>query len=229
MSNTVTFKRYTVMIGNFGSGKTELSINLAIDAAKKGSTMLVDMDIINPYFKSSSKQQILEQAGVRVIKPDYANTMMDVPTLPAEMYAPFDTKPDRAVLDIGGDPVGASVLGLLQEHFAKCKDESEFLFVINPARPMQSTPEAILSLLREIEAKARIQVTGLICNGNLAQETDMDIIAQGEQMAEAVSRLTGIPIKCTAIKEDLAPSYEGDYPVLPVHLYMRPDWLNEIL
>ena len=79
------------------------------------------------------------------------------------------------------------------------------------------------------EAKARIQVTGLICNGNLAQETDMDIIAQGEQMAEAVSRLTGIPIKCTAVKEDLAPSYEGNYPVLPVHLYMRPDWLNEIL
>ena len=124
MQKRPVFKRYTVLIGNFGSGKTELALNLAMQAAAQGSTMLVDMDIINPYFKSSSKQEMLEAAGVRVVKPDYANTTMDVPTLPAEIYAPFDTRPDRAVFDIGGDPVGAAVLGLLREHFAKNAAES---------------------------------------------------------------------------------------------------------
>ena len=98
MKNRPEFKRYTVLIGNFGSGKTELALNMALQAAEQGTAMLVDMDIINPYFKSSSKQELLEAAGVRVIKPEFANTTMDVPTLPAEIYVPFDTKPDHAVL-----------------------------------------------------------------------------------------------------------------------------------
>lgn len=229
MKNRPEFKRYTVLIGNFGSGKTELALNMALQAAEQGTAMLVDMDIINPYFKSSSKQELLEAAGVRVIKPEFANTTMDVPTLPAEIYVPFDTKPDRAVFDIGGDPVGAAVLGLLRDHFAANRAESEFLFVINPSRPMQGDAEAIISLLREIELRASCQVTGLICNGNLARETDLATVLHGESVAEEVSAQTGIPIKCTAIRENLAQAYPGKQKLLPIRLYMRPSWLDEVL
>lgn len=229
MERQPEFKRYTVLIGNFGSGKTELALNMVLQAAKKGSAMLVDMDIINPYFKSSSKQEMLETAGVKVIKPEFANTTMDVPTLPAEIYVPFDTKPERAVFDIGGDPVGAAVLGLLRDHFAANCEQSEFLFVINPSRPMQGDAESIISLLREIELRASCRVTGLICNGNLARETDLSTVMHGEAIAEEVSARTGIPIKCTAIREDLAEAYPGKQPLLPIRLYMRPAWLDEVL
>lgn len=228
MQKRPVFKRYTVLIGNFGSGKTELALNLAMQAAQ-GSTMLVDMDIINPYFKSSSKQEMLEAAGVRVVKPDYANTTMDVPTLPAEIYAPFDTRPDRAVFDIGGDPVGAAVLGLLREHFAKNAAESEFLFVVNPARPMQEDADAILSLLREIEGRAGICITGLVSNANLARETDMEVVRAGEAVTEELSRRTGLPVKFVALMESLAEAYTGEHTVLPITLYMRPAWLDEIV
>lgn len=229
MQKRPVFKRYTVLIGNFGSGKTELALNLAMQAAAQGSTMLVDMDIINPYFKSSSKQEMLEAAGVRVVKPDYANTTMDVPTLPAEIYAPFDTRPDRAVFDIGGDPVGAAVLGLLREHFAKNAAESEFLFVVNPARPMQEDADAILSLLREIEGRAGICITGLVSNANLARETDMEVVRAGEAVTEELSRRTGLPVKFVALMESLAEAYTGEHTVFPITLYMRPAWLDEIV
>ncbi len=227
MKDKPIFKRYVVLVGNFGSGKTELALNLAMDAVKSDSTMLVDMDIINPYFKSSSKQALLEKAGIRVIKPEFANTTMDVPTLPAEIYAPFDTRPGKAIFDIGGDPVGAAVLGLLKEHFLKNLNESEFLFVINPLRPMQEDAKSIIALMREIELRACVHITGLICNGNLALETDLQTVLYGEKITKEVSALTGIPIKCIAIKQELVDQYRGNQTVLPISLYMRPEWLDE--
>lgn len=105
-------KKFIIIAGNYGSGKTEISLNLALAAAREGKrTMLLDMDIVNPYFRSSVKEEELEAEGIRVVKPCFANTTVDVPSLPAEIYSPFDLPLDRAIFDAGGDPVGASALG----------------------------------------------------------------------------------------------------------------------
>ena len=198
-----SLKRYIFILGNFGSGKTEISINLALSGVKDGRTVLVDMDIINPYFKSSSKEALLKENGVEVIKPDYANTTMDVPTLPAEIYSPFDNKPYRAVFDIGGDPVGSSVLGLLRDRIREHRDECEFLIVINPFRPMQDTAEKILSLMEEIEQKAEITFDGIISNGNIARETTIEDIYHSEKVAAQISQKKNIPVRFTAVEESL--------------------------
>ncbi len=219
-------KRFVFILGNFGSGKTEISINLALDGAERGRTVLVDMDIINPYFKSSSKEALLVRNGVEVIKPDYANTTMDVPTLPAEIFSPFDNKPERAVFDIGGDPVGASVLGLLRDRIREVRDECEFLLVINPFRPMQDTTEKILSLMNEIELKAGISFDGIISNGNIARETTIEDVYHSEMIAGELSREKNIPIRFTAIEESLAREYNGGNKIFPVHINMRPEWLD---
>ncbi len=219
-------KRFIFILGNFGSGKTEISINLALDGAEKGRTVLVDMDIINPYFKSSSKEELLTKKGVRVIKPDYANTTMDVPTLPAEIYSPFDDKPDRAVFDIGGDPVGSSVLGLLRDRIREVRDECDFLMVVNPFRPMQDTPDKIISLMEEIEVKTGIRFDGFISNGNIARETTIDDIYASEGIARELSEEKNIPVYFTAIEESLAKEYNGENKIFPVHINMRPEWLD---
>ncbi|MBR0438476.1 MAG: hypothetical protein IJK00_05030 [Clostridia bacterium] len=221
------FKRYTFIIGNFGSGKTEIAINLALRHAAMGSSMLIDMDIINPYFKSSSKEKILRDAGVEVVKPDFANTTMDVPTLPPEIYSPFDRRPDHAVFDVGGDPVGAAVLGLLKDHVREAREECEFLFVINPMRPMQENKEAIKGLLREMMDKASLEVDRIVINGNLAYETELEHVVHSEKIGREVSSDLGIPIKCICMREELSDEYKGDLPVLPIHIYMRPAWLDE--
>ena len=225
--HNIDFQRYTVYIGNFGSGKTEIALNTVFGEAARGrETVLVDMDIINPYFKSSSKGKILREQGIRVIQPRFANTMVDVPVLPGEIFSPFDSPPDIAVFDVGGDPAGAAALGQLKERFLAHSGEAEFLFVINGARPMQESVRSVVSLMREIEKSGSFHVTGIVNNTNLATETDMKVILQGERLAEQVCKETGIPPRFIAIREDIAHQYEGDWPVLPIHIYMRPEWLD---
>ncbi len=227
MKHTIRFKQYVVLTGNFGSGKTEISLNIALREAAMGKkTILVDMDTINPYFRSSGKQDLLEGRGIRVIRPVFANTMVGVPILPGEIYAPFDVPPDIAVFDVGGDPVGAAALGMLQERFRENRGNAEFLFVINGARPMQEDAEQIAALMREIEKSGSFRVTGIVNNTNLSAETDMGLIWEGERLAQSVCEKTSIPPKFIALREDLAPRYAGKWPIFPLRVYMRPEWLD---
>ncbi|MGI6665427.1 MAG: ParA family protein [Christensenellaceae bacterium] len=224
----VVFQKYVVCIGNYGSGKTEIALNIALKAAAAGKkTMLVDMDLINPYFKSSAQRARLEAAGVEVVAPVNANTMVEAMSLSGEIYLPFQRDDlEQVVFDVGGDANGSRVLGMLKEHFTKVKKQVEFLFIMNIGRPLQRNAEEIIHILREIEKSGSYQVTGLVNNTNLARETEVFFIHAGEKMAEEVSRKTGIPIKCTVIREDLAAAYTGKYPVLPIQIYMREDWFD---
>ena len=117
------FAKYTVLAGNYGSGKTEISLNLAVKAAREGKrTMLVDLDIVNPFFRSSEHEDYLKSLGIAVVKPNFANTTVDVPSLPAEIYSAFDREMDAVFFDVGGDPVGASALGILHD---KCRQHAK--------------------------------------------------------------------------------------------------------
>lgn len=223
----IEFKKYVVLIGNYGSGKTELALNIAADAAKQGNeSVLIDMDIVNPYFRSSSKKEELEGLGIRVIHPGYANSMTEVISLPPEIYAPFDAPPDRAVFDVGGDATGASALGMLKEKFATVQEDIEFLFVINPARPLQKDAGSIIAIMDEIEQAGSVKITGLVNNANLARDTDMEMIIEAENLVDQISGLTGLPVRFTVVREDLVHLYTGRHGVYPLHIYMRPEWLD---
>ena len=222
-------KKYTVFAGNYGSGKTELSLNAAI--AKAGSrTMLLDMDIVNPYVRSSEQEERLRAIGVRVIKPCFANTAVDVPSLPPDIFAPFDSPVDFAIFDAGGDPVGAAALGQLAERFRENSGAVDMFYVINALRPLQENAGEIIEMLRQIEAAAKLRVTGLINNTNLAAQTDAAHVRRGHALVREVSEQTGIPIRYVAAREDIAPELAGlGAPMLPLKIYMRPDWLDEVL
>ena len=112
MINQTAFPRFTVLTGNYGSGKTELALNLALRFAAEGlKTTLVDLDIVNPYFRSAEKTPELEAAGVRVLMPTFAMTTVDIPALPPEIQSVFETPGDRVIFDVGGDETGAAALG----------------------------------------------------------------------------------------------------------------------
>lgn len=224
--NNIEFKRFVFLVGNYGSGKTEIAINLAIDGVRHGVSYLVDMDIINPYFKSSSKERLLLDCGVKVVKPDFANTTMDVPTLPAEIFVPFDLRPERAVFDIGGDSVGAAVLGLLRDRIVANLDECEFLYVINPYRPMQSTCDEIISILKEIEIKSRVKVTALVANPNLSFETRVEDVTAAEGIIDEVSEKLNLPVKFVAVHKKISDGYNGRNSLFPIDINMRPQWID---
>lgn len=222
------FKRFVVLAGGYGSGKTEIALNLVFRAALEGKrAVLVDLDIVNPYFRSSDQEKMLRERGIEVIKPCYAGTTVDVPTLPPDIYSPFDGDKDLAVFDAGGEPVGAAALGLLKDRFEAYCDQSEFLYVINTLRPMQETTQDILETLYEIQQKSGLSFTGLVNNTNLAMDTTLQLIAQSCPVIREVSETSRIPIKCISGLAQFSGGVIGDF--LPLELYMRPDWLDKTL
>lgn len=186
-------KRISIFTGHFGSGKTEVALNYALELAERGKrTAIVDFDIVNPFFRTTDAKAILEEKGIWAVVPVYANTNVDVPALPPEISSVFEKKEYSVVLDVGGDDLGARVLSRYRDEIFQ--DDYEMFFVINIMRPMTDTIEKIEQMIWEIEESARIKVTKLVNNTNLLQYTSEEDILKGQAMVEAISQKLGIPI-----------------------------------
>jgi hypothetical protein len=186
-------KRINIFTGHFGSGKTEVAINYALKMVKKyPKTAIVDLDIVNPYFRTTDAKSELEEKGIWVVIPLYANTNVDIPALPAEMNTLFERKDLKVVFDVGGDDLGARVLSRYNKEILE--DDYEMYFVINTRRPMTDSFEKIINMIYEIEATSRLKITKLINNTNLLSETtEMDVL-EGHQLIKRVSDKLNIPI-----------------------------------
>ncbi len=195
-------KRINIFTGHFGSGKTEVAVNYALKLAEANyKTSIVDFDIVNPYFRTADAKEELEKNNIWVILPMYANTNVDVPAIPPEIYSLFQKKEYKAVLDVGGDDLGAKAVARFKEEILS--DDYEMFFVINTRRGMTDTPEKILEMIAIIEESAHIKVTKLINNSNLLEETTPEIILEGNRIISQVSEKLGIPIGITAGMEEV--------------------------
>lgn len=220
-------KRFTVFGGNYGSGKTELSLNTALALKDKGNVALVDLDIVNPYFRSSESLKMLENNGIRLIKPPFANTTVDVPALSAEVYSAFNY--DYAIFDAGGDPVGAHALGGLKAYFNENRDDTSFYYVVNARRPFQADINDAVEMLKQIESNARLKIDGLINNTNMSMETTVEDLIYGSILCEQITKETGIPLAYASgvpkvLEEYRKYGYKGD--TIPLEIYTRPYWMT---
>ena len=216
--------RLSIITGHYGTGKTEFAVNLALSLAAGGErVMLADLDIVNPYFRSRERRELLEAAGVRLIASSQACTGADVPALPAELLALLEDRTVRGVLDIGGDPVGARVLARFQPQI--CREDYQLLCVLNANRPEIRTPEAAAVYLRAIEETTGLTCSALVNNTHLCGETTPAEVRRGAALAEAVSRETGVPVLCHTAEARLLPALTGlDAPVFPVTIHMKKPW-----
>lgn len=186
-------KRISIFTGHFGSGKTEVAVNYALKTAEKnGKTAIVDFDIVNPFFRTADAREFLESKGIWVLAPLYANTNVDVPSLPPEIYTLFEKKEYRVILDVGGDDLGARVLSRYNSQILS--DDYEMYFVINTRRPMTLSEKGIEEMIAEIEDSSRLKVGKLVNNTNLLGATTPEIIAEGGKMIEKVSQRLNIPV-----------------------------------
>ena len=202
-------KRVTLILGHYGSGKTNIAVNLAVkyrEVAEK--VAIADLDIVNPYFRTKDSMDLLKEKGIRLIVSEYANSNVDIPALPQDMYAVTDDKSLTCILDIGGDDRGALVLGRLRPAILEEKDY-EMLLVINMYRPLTPDPESTVEVMREIELAANMRFTGIINNSNLGRETTADTVLASIPYAEEVSRLTRLPIVMTTAEENVAKKLDG--------------------
>ena len=215
--------RISIITGHYGTGKTELSVNLALALAGEGSQVMLDLDIVNPYFRSRERRPQLEAAGVQVISSSQACSDADVPALPAELLSILENRDVRGVLDIGGDPVGARVLARFQPKIVQ--EDYQLIFVLNANRPEVRTAEAAVSYLRAIEATTGLTCSGLVNNTHLCGETTPAEIRKGAALAGEVSRQTGLPILChTAEARFLEDVSDLREPVFPITINMKKPW-----
>ncbi|MDP4094078.1 MAG: hypothetical protein Q8920_12035 [Bacillota bacterium] len=190
-------KRLNLFAGHFGSGKTEVAVNYAIQMSQVyPKTAIADIDIVNPYFRTADAKKELENRGIWVILPMYANTNVDIPVLPAEMNAVFEKKEYKAVFDVGGDDIGALALSRYREEIAS--EDYEMFFVVNTRRPFTDTEEKIDEMAREIEYSSRLKITGFVNNTNLLQFTTLNDIIEGQRKIKAVADKYNVPIAITS-------------------------------
>ena len=212
-------KRLTLFAGHYGSGKTNIAVNYAIALAKEGKQVVIgDLDIVNPYFRTADSAKELEQAGVKLISPQFANTNVDLPALPAEAYRLVEDKSIYGIMDIGGDDRGAYALGRYVPAI-KAENNYRMVFVANCYRPLTRTPEEALEVMREIEAACGLAFTDIINNANLGPETTPDMVLDAVPYMEKLSELSGLPIFAHAAEISVAHGLAGKLtPVISLQL-----------
>ena len=219
--------RFLVITGNYGSGKTEISLNLAITAARNQKTTLVDLDIVNPYFRTGEKEEMLREAGIRVLMPTYAMTTVDIPALPAEIQSVFEVPSDRVIFDVGGDDTGAAALGRYYPSFLRNRCNTMTALVVNCMRPLTMNEEDILDLAERIENRGRMKTDLLINNTNLSEETTPEMVEKGEETVLRCAERMKVQRVCTTGKKEILAQCRLRTPVLPIRRYMMPEWMVE--
>lgn len=210
-------KNITFIVGHYGSGKSEFSVNYAI---KKGMEMIIDLDVVNPYFRSREVETILKKYNIELAgSPLEKSSGSDLPFVSSKMYLPFYQE-IKAVYDLGGNDVGAKLL----RQFSELVKDYEMFLVINIYREETENKEKIIKMINQIEGSSGLSVTGLINNTNLLRETTVEDVLLGEKIIKEVSKELNLPIVFTSVKEDLVNhKFEGE--VLPLKLYLRKEWL----
>ena len=212
-------KRLTLFAGHYGSGKTNIAVNYALALAREGRPVCIaDLDIVNPYFRTKDSAAQLEKAGVELISPQFANTNVDLPALPAEAYKLVTDRSTYAIMDIGGDDRGAYALGRYVPGILE-ENNYRMIFVANCYRPLTRTPEDAAEVMAEIEAACGLKFTDIINNSNLGSETTAETVLASKGFIENLCDLTSLPLFATTAVTQVAaelPAEVGD--VLPMEL-----------
>ena len=188
-------QKVTVISGPYGSGKTNIAVNLAMDLAKNGlKCRIADLDIVNPYFRSADNAKMLEELGVHTMIPEFANTNVDIPALPPDYQLLF-TGEGKSVADVGGDADGAAVLGLSHDDYLEAG--YKMYFVYNRYRYVTVRHEDALEVLQAIERASGMKFHGIINNSNLGEETDEETVLNAIPYAEEFARLADLPLLMT--------------------------------
>ena len=215
-----------VIVGNFGCGKTEVSVNLAVYNKRSGIQVRIgDLDLVNPYFRTREAKQALSNLGIEVILPPNQFLQADLPILTPEIYGMIQSPGELSILDVGGDRVGATVLSALAHAFAN--QDAKMYQVVNPFRPFSNTIDGCLSIREQIEEASRLTICGIIGNANLIDETTPDIIDEGYSFVQKLSREGGMPLKWITAPIELMSDIKNkrfDCPVLPIERQLVPPW-----
>lgn len=202
-------KRITLFAGHYGSGKTNIAVNYAIKLSDMSLPVVIaDLDIVNPYFRTKDSEKELKEKGIELLCSEYAGSNLDIPALPQTMYRAVQDKSTYAVMDIGGDDVGAVALGRFAP-FIKEENNYEMIFVANFFRPLTRNAEDALTIMREIENASHLRFTAIANNSNLGEDTQAEDVLSTVKEIEKLSGISSLPVVMTTAKENICLKLEG--------------------
>ena len=224
-------KRIRIIVGHYGSGKSEFSVNYAMQLAKQNKdpntkVAIADLDVVNPYFRSREKEDFLAQIGVESFSSPLKNSTLDLPAVSAEIRKPVIDETYEYVMDVGGDDVGARVLGSIKDIMKKA--DYDMFLIINANREYTTNADEVIRYMRSIMGASGLNITGLINNTHLLWDTRTEDILKGEKLAKEVSEKTGIPLKYTVYPSYLDISTIKDEissEIFTVDMIMREKWM----
>ena len=213
-------KRLSLFCGHYGSGKTNIAVNYAFRLKAQGEHVAIaDLDIVNPYFRSKDSEAELEQAGIEMIALPFANSNVDLPSLPSSVYGLVQRKDRYVIMDIGGDDRGAYALGRFSPYIRE-ENDFDLFYVVNFYRPLTQTPQDALEVLREIELAAGLPFTAVINNSNLGAETTPEDVAATYPKADELCRLCGLPLAFISAETAVADKLDCEN-VFPLRLQKK--------
>lgn len=216
------FPRTIVVTGHYGSGKTNLALNIARQLRLQGENVaLADLDIVNPYFKTSEFRPFARELGIELIASDYSGGNLDIPSISPRLQAAIERFDGRLIIDVGGDDAGAAALGRFSETLERTG--YAMLYVLNAYRFFVRRPTDAALLMREIEKSSRLSVTALVNASNLGTETVLQTLKDSESYARAVSDITGLPVAFTAMKKELVPANSPEN-IFPTDILVKTPW-----
>lgn len=213
------FPKITIITGHYGSGKTNVAVNIALSLAKTQKVTVVDLDIVNPYFRTADFGELFGSSGIKLVAPMYANSNLDIPALSFDLGGIINSE-GSIVIDVGGDPEGATALGRYGD-LLKNREDLALYYVINKYRYLTSTPEEATELLEEIKSASGLGCNGIINNSNLGKLTDSKTVADSLEYAEAVAKAAGCPLLFTCSEEK---NLDGITPSMAINIYVKPLW-----
>lgn len=218
-----------IIVGNYGSGKTETAVNLAFNRRAVGvDVTMADLDLVNPYFRTREARQVLFEKGIRLVLPEEKYMDADLPILAPQVAGLIKKPAELTILDAGGDDVGSIVLAALADSLAG--RQINLIQVVNPLRPFTDTVAGCMRIREEIEYSSKLKITGLVSNANLMDETTPDIIYKGYDLIQEVSERTGIGVEFITAHGDLLPDLDltrFETPVLPILRWLVPPWKRQ--
>ena len=213
-------KRLTLFAGHYGSGKTNIAVNYAFKLRAEGKDVCIaDLDIVNPYFRTKDSEEELLAMGIKLVSSKYANTNVDLPALPAESYRLVQDKSTYGIMDIGGDDRGAYALGRYVDAI-KAENDYRMAFVVNCYRPLTTTVEDALEIMREIEAACGLKFNCIVNNSNLGELTTPETLLDSVDFVERLSAATGLEIWMHTAESSVAKELSG-IRVMPLTLQKK--------
>lgn len=219
-------KRIRIITGHYGSGKTEFSMNYAMELAKlKKKVALVDLDVVNLYFRSREKEELLQEHNIRMISSSIRGNTVDIPSISADILAPLDDESYDVILDLGGDPAGARALARYKKYFSP--GSYDMFFILNANRADTQTVDKAMEYMIQIQDTAGLEVTGIINNTHLLKSTTIEDVIKGNKVALELCAKTNIPFKYNVVTRNIVKNLPKDLEgeVFPIDLYMRDEWM----